>query len=215
MIIDPQFSPQEAELFLVLAGSKPPQAMQADMRPLADDFRRAQQQVSGLQQGLGRLVARDLMGLDGATAEQIAKSTQAMTSAPPYYLPTLGDHYQQMAAYTETSADEFLRLKVDSIVILASLLVAIVIDLIIMYYNSEFGLKLMAAEFAIAGHRHRRHAGQGVRDRAGRPGQGRAGRGRRVGRWGPGRGRAQRRPRDLVQRDAGQRLELELGYFLR
>src|SRR5260370_921215 len=168
-----------------------------------------------LTPALSRVVARVLLGMDSAVSVEFAMSMESLTSAPPFYLPTLADQYRQMAAYTETSADEFLRLKVDSIVILASLLVAIVIDLIIMYYNSEFGLKLMAAEFAIAGHRHRRHAGQGVRDRAGRPGQGRAGRGRRVGRWGPGRGRAQRRPRDLVQRDAGQRLELELGYFLR
>ncbi len=28
-MLDPQFSPQEAELFFVLAGSKPPLAMQA------------------------------------------------------------------------------------------------------------------------------------------------------------------------------------------
>ncbi len=119
------------------------------MRPVADGFRQAGQQVSGLQQGLGPLVARDLMGLDGATAEQIAKSTQALTSAPPYYLPTLVDQFGKMATYVDTTADEFLRMKVQSIITLASLLVSIAVDLAIAIFFPQVGPAEMAANFAI------------------------------------------------------------------
>src|SRR5260370_26686381 len=103
-----------------------------------------------LTPALSRVVARVLLGMDSAVWVEFAKSMEPMTSAPPFYLPTLTDQYRQMAAYTETSADEFLRLKVDSIVILASLLVAIAIELAIFFRTgSPEMIKLMAAEFVV------------------------------------------------------------------
>src|SRR5260370_22965192 len=147
MVFGPQFSPQEAELFFVLTGTQPPLASRDKMLGVRDALLEASQRVRAqLTPSLSRIVSRVLMGMDSAVSVEFAKSMEPMTSAPPFYLPTLADQYRQMAAYTETSADEFLRLKVDSIVILASLLVAIVIDLILFYFsggNPAF-LELMA-----------------------------------------------------------------------
>src|SRR5229473_2543349 len=60
------------------------------------------------------------------------------------------DQYRQLANYTQTSADEFLNMKVQAIVMLASMLVAIAIDLVIAFYGGEeAALELLAAESTI------------------------------------------------------------------
>ncbi len=108
MVFDPQFTPEEPKICEVLTGTEPPLAMQADMRPVADTFRQAAQHVPALLQQLGPLAARDKMGQDGAAAAEIAKPTESMTLAPPYYLPALVDQFAVMAAHVDTTADEFL-----------------------------------------------------------------------------------------------------------
>jgi hypothetical protein len=150
MVMDPQFSPQEAELFYLLAGSKPPLANREMMLATRDVFVQAQQAVmSQLSPGIGRFVTRALMGMDGAVAEGFAKSMEPLNSAAPYYLPTLVDQYQKVANYIETTADEFLRMKVDSIIALASLLATIAIDLAIALFFPEVGLSAIASEMVI------------------------------------------------------------------
>ena len=151
MVWDPQFSPQEAELFFVLAGSRPPLANRDKMLATRDAFLAAQQAVIGdLSPGVARLVTRSLMGLDGgATAESFVTSMEALSSAPPYYLPSLADQYQQLADYVDTTADEFLRMKVDSIIALAALLVTIAIDLAVAVFFPELGLAAIASELVI------------------------------------------------------------------
>ena len=151
MVWDPQFSPQEAELFYVLAGSRPPLANRDKMLATRDAFLQAQQAVvSQLTPEVARLVTRSLLGLDGgATAESFVTSMESLSSAPPYYLPSLADQYQQVADYIDTTADEFLRMKVDSIMALAALLVTIAIDLAFAVFFPEIGLAAIAAEFVI------------------------------------------------------------------
>ncbi len=150
MVMDPQFSPQEAELFFVLAGSRPPLANRDKMLATRDAFLQAQQAViSRLSPGVARLVTRSLMSMDGAVAAGFAQSMESLNSAPPYYLPSLADQYQGLANYIDTTADEFLRMKVDSIIALASLLVTIAMDLAIAVFFPGIGLSAIASEFVI------------------------------------------------------------------
>src|SRR5712691_9374758 len=150
MPFDPQYTPEEQQLFLVLAGSEPPLAQREKMLAARDTFLEAQQNVLQLQPDVARLINRTLTGMDTAVTPEFAKSMESLTSAPPFYLPSLVDQFGVMAAFTETSADEFLKQKINSIVILASLLVSIVIDLILIYYgNVQLGMEMLAAEFAV------------------------------------------------------------------
>jgi hypothetical protein len=53
---------------------------------------------------LGGIIAKALMGMESsAVSVEFAKSMESLTSAPPYYLPTLADQYEQLAGYTQTS----------------------------------------------------------------------------------------------------------------
>ena len=150
MVMDPQFTPQEAELFFVLAGSRPPLANREQDAGDAGVFLQAQQDVIGnLSPGVARLVTRSLMGMDGAVGAGFVQSMEPLNSAPPYYLPALADQYQQVANYIETTADEFLRMKVDSIIALAALLATIAIDLAFAVFFPQIGLAAIAAEFVI------------------------------------------------------------------
>ena len=150
MAMDPEFSPQEAELFFVLAGSRPPLASRSEMLAIQAVFLQAKQDVAGdLSPGVARLVTRSLLGMDGAVGAGFALSMEPLNSAPPFYLPALADQYQQVADYIETTADEFLRMKVDSIIALAALLATIAIDLAVAVFFPEFGLAAIAAEFVI------------------------------------------------------------------
>jgi len=150
MVYDPQFSPKAAEFFFVLTGLRPPAANRETMLAVRDALLQAGDRVEvELSPQLSELVSRVLMGMDTAVSPEFAKSMEAFTSAPPFYLPAVADQYRQLANYTETSADEFLKMKVNSIVILASLLVAIAIDIAIAVFFPELGLELLAAEFVI------------------------------------------------------------------
>src|SRR5260370_42702155 len=107
MVYDPQFTPEEAVLFFVLSGLKPPLASREKMLAARDALLTAMQQVqTQLTPGLARLVARVLLGMDSAVSVEFAKSMESLTSAPPFYLPTLVDQYRQIAVYTDTTADE-------------------------------------------------------------------------------------------------------------
>jgi hypothetical protein len=113
-----------------------------------DVFVQAQQEVVGnLSPGVARVVTRSLTGMDGAVSDGFAQSMEALNSAPPYYLPSLADQYQQAASYVETTADEFLRMKVGSISALAALLATIAVDLAGLFSRSWAGGD--AAEFVI------------------------------------------------------------------
>ncbi len=149
MVYDPQFTDEQAEFFFVLTGSRPPEASLATLLTFRDSLLQAKQSVEGnLTPQVADLTNGVLMGMDTAVSVPFAKSMESMTSAPPYYLPSVADQYQQLAHYTQTSADEFLQMKVNSIVVLASLIVALTIDLVIALFVPDIGLELMASEIA-------------------------------------------------------------------
>jgi hypothetical protein len=150
-VYDPQFSESEASLFFVLTGQRPPLASRAEMLAAADVLSSAAGRVEGeLIPQLSGLVNRVLSGMDTAVSVEFAKSMEAYVSKPPFYLPSVADQYRQLALYTQSSADEFLMMKVQSIVILASFLVAIAIDLLLTFYGGEeAAFELLAAEATI------------------------------------------------------------------
>ena len=80
-------------MFEVLAGTKPPLADRATMLAARDTFLQAQQDVLQVQPGVARLITRTMMGMDTAVSPEFAKSMESLTSAPPYYLPSLADQY--------------------------------------------------------------------------------------------------------------------------
>ncbi len=150
MVYDPQFSPEAAELFFILTGQRPPEGKLATLLAARDALLDAAQRIDAdLTPQVAAAVTGVLLGMVSGVSVAFATSMEPLTSAPPYYLPSLSGQYRQLAEYSEDTGDQFLQMKVNSIVILASLLVAIAIDLVIAYFQPEIGLKLMTAEFII------------------------------------------------------------------
>src|ERR1700691_130914 len=144
-MFDPPIDGSLAEWYFVLAGTRPPEAKYVNMQAAADTFHTASGRTSGtLVPMTGDLVANGLTGWSSEAAAAYAKSMEPLTAAPPYYLPTLA------AQYLETTADEFVRMKINAIVILTSLLVSLAIDIALtFYFGEEVGLAALASELVI------------------------------------------------------------------
>src|ERR1700689_4848562 len=150
-MFDPPIDGSLAEWYFVLTGTRPPEAKYVNMQAAADTFHTASGRTSGtLVPMTGDLVANGLTGWSSEAAAAYAKSMEPLTAAPPYYLPTLADQYEQVAQYLETTADEFVRMKINAIVILTSLLVSLAIDIALtFYFGEEVGLAALASELVI------------------------------------------------------------------
>src|ERR1700683_299369 len=138
-------------MYSILAGSRPPEARYAVMTAGAAILRTGSQKTSGtLDPMVGDIISDGLSGWNSEAAAAYAKSMEPLTAAPPYYLPTLADQYEQIAQYLETTAIKFVRMKIDAIVFFTSLVVSLAIDIALtFYFGEEVGLAALASELVI------------------------------------------------------------------
>ncbi len=146
---DIQFNEQEATLFVVLTGMRPPLIPTATLYQAGDLANHTADRIdSELSPLVDQVVNQVLTGMNSAVSPEFAESLAKYTSKPPGYFPETSAQLRQMADYAASTAAQVEYMKVEAIVTLASLIASLIIEAVITFFFPEIGLEMMAAEFA-------------------------------------------------------------------
>ncbi len=146
---DVQFNPQEAKLFEILTGIKPPVAATAlfyQAGTLASDT--ANRIDSELTPAVELVVGHVLTGMNSAVSPSFADHLAQYTTSPGYF-PAMSAQLRQMADYSTSTAAQVEYLKIEAIATLSSLIASLVIEAVLSFFFPGLGLEMMAASCAV------------------------------------------------------------------
>jgi len=147
---DVQFNPQEAKLFEILTGIKPPVAATAlfyQAGTLASDT--ANRIDSELTPAVELVVGHVLTGMNSAVSPSFADHLAQYTTSPGYF-PAMSAQLRQMADYSTSTAAQVEYLKIEAIATLSLLIASLVIEAVLSFFFPGLGLEMMAASCAVA-----------------------------------------------------------------
>ncbi len=146
---DIEFSPQEATLFVVLTGMRPPLIATETLYQVGDLANSTADRIdSELTPLVNELVNHVLTGMNTAVSPAFAQALSQYTSKPGYF-PETSAQLRQMGDYAVSTAAQVEYMKVEAIATLASLIASLVAEAVLAFFFPEIGLEMMAAEFAI------------------------------------------------------------------
>ena len=146
---DIQFNEQEANLFVVLTGMRPPLIPTATLYEAGDLANHTADRIdSELTPLVEQVVNQVLTGMNSAVSPEFADNLARYTSKPPGYFPQTSSQLRQMGDFAVSTAAQVEYMKVEAIATLASLIATLVIEAALSFFFPEIGLEMMAAEFA-------------------------------------------------------------------
>ncbi len=149
MSFDIEFNEQEAKLFEVLTGMRPPLIATQTLYQAGDLANDTADRIdSELSPLIEQVVNHVLTGMNSAVSPAFAATLAQYTSKDPGYFPATSAQLRQMGDYAVSTAAQVEYLKVEAIATLASLIASLVIEAVISFFFPEVGLEMMAAEFA-------------------------------------------------------------------
>ena len=149
MPADIEFSPEEATLFVVLTGMRPPLIGTAVLYEAGDLASRTADRIdSELSPLVEQVVNQVLTGMNSAVSPEFADALARYTSKAPGYFPETLSQLRQMGDFASSTAAQVEYMKVEAIATLASLIATLVIEAVLAFFFPEIGLEMMAAEFA-------------------------------------------------------------------
>ncbi len=149
MPADIQFSPEEANLFVVLTGMRPPLIATATLYEAGDLANHTADRIdSELSPLVEQVVNHVLTGMNSAVSPEFADNLARYTSKAPGYFPETSSQLRQMGDFAVSTAAQVEYMKVEAIATLASLIATLVIEAALSFFFPEIGLEMMAAEFA-------------------------------------------------------------------
>jgi uncharacterized membrane protein (GlpM family) len=147
---DIEFSPEEATLFEILTGMRPPLIATSTLYQAGDLANETADRIDGeLSPLVDQVVSQVLTGMDSAVSPAFANALARYTSGSPGYFPQTSAQLRQMGDYAVSTAAQVEYMKVEAIATLASLIASLVIEAALAFFFPEIGLEMMAAECAL------------------------------------------------------------------
>src|ERR1017187_3578180 len=146
----PSFTAQQAELFEVVAGIRPPEGERDDMRAAGQVFRAADGQLLGkLIPSTTEAASRASQDAEGEMSAGFAAAMSQFTTAQPHYFLVAAAQYATMADFAVSTAEQYEQTQVYALVVLAQLVVSFITEMLLAIFMPEEALARLATEFAI------------------------------------------------------------------
>ncbi|HEY2575487.1 MAG TPA: hypothetical protein VGI74_04195, partial [Streptosporangiaceae bacterium] len=144
-----EFNPQEAELFLVLTGERPPEFNTDGGHEAAQILMSYADMVDNQLTPLVQArVNAAQTGMSGEMSKSFVANLEQYTVASPFILPTTSNLARQLGVYTDSASDQAQSIKIQAIVALAVLIAAFIVDAIIAFFDPAAGIEAAVAEEA-------------------------------------------------------------------
>jgi hypothetical protein len=137
---DIEFSPEEATLFEILTGMRPPLIATSTLYAAGDLANGTADRIDGeLSPLVEQVVGQVLSGLDSAVSPGFADALARYTSRAPGYFPATSAQLRQMGDYAVSTAAQVEYMKVEAIATLASLIASLVIEAVLAFFSLRWG----------------------------------------------------------------------------